>query len=240
LEQRLGFNITDETLDLIVSSLSLLDNVSGARIRHEIERILREELPEVVLARLNDIGVIEAIHSSMVDNVGEWLESKFVLAREYPLLSDIVPVYFGLWLYKLGSDEVASICGRLQVSAKIERSLIQIGRVKSVLSELDVSASPSNITSKLENLSDIALDVLVVAVDNNDIRKNIERFRDELRYVEPITNGKDLLELGLFPGPGLGRILFRLKVAWLDGDISSKEEENKLVEVLVAEEKKGI
>lgn len=240
LEQRLGFNITDETLDLIVASLSLLDNVSGARIRHEIEKILREELPEVVLARLNDIGVTEAIHSSMVDNVGEWLESKFVLAREYPLVSDIVSVYFGLWLYKLSSDEVASICTRLQVSAKIERSLIQIGRMKSILSELDVSARPSDIASKLENLSDIALDVLVVAVGNNDIRKNIERFRDDLRYVEPITNGKDLLELGLFPGPGLGRILLRLKVAWLDGDISSKEEENELVEVLVAEEKKGI
>tara|TARA_B100001245_G_C22632216_1_gene311356 strand:- start:130 stop:468 length:339 start_codon:yes stop_codon:yes gene_type:complete len=112
--------------------------------------------------------------------------------------------------------------------------------MKSILSELDVSARPSDIASKLENLSDIALDVLVVAVDNNDIRKNIERFRDDLRYVEPITNGKDLLELGLFPGPGLGRILLRLKVAWLDGDISSKEEENELVEVLVAEEKKGI
>ena len=47
------------------------------------------------------------------------------------------------------------------------------------------------------------------------------------------------MSLGLLPGPGLGRILFRLKEAWLDGAITNLEEENNLVKLLVAEEDKS-
>ena len=235
LEQRLGFNITEDTLQLMVSSLPLLDDLSGDRLRHEIEKILQEDCPEAVLDRLQEIGVAGAIHSSMAYIVDEWLGRKFVLAREYSLLSDIVPVYFGVWLYTLSIDECESICARLKVSTKIKESLRQIDRIKSVLSELDVSANPSDVVRNLDDLSDIALDVLVVAVDNQDVRKNIEIFRNELRFIQPITNGNDLLELGLMPGPDLGRILLRLKVAWLDGEISSTEEEKLLVKALVAE-----
>ena len=235
LEQRLDFNITDDTVQLMVASLPLLDDVSGDRVRHEIEKILHEECPEAVLVRLQEIGVAGAIHSSMAYIVGEWLETKFALAREYSLLADIVPVYFGLWLYSLSIDESLSVCNRLQVSTKAEESLRQIGRVKSILSELDASANPSDVVRNLDDLSDIALDVLVVAVDSQDVRKNIEKFRNELRFIQPVTNGNDLLELGLMPGPDLGRILLRLKMAWLDGEISSKEEERVLVEALVAE-----
>jgi tRNA nucleotidyltransferase (CCA-adding enzyme) len=238
LEQRLGFNISDKTLDLMVDSISLLDDVSGDRVRHEIERVLREKLPEVVLARLHEIGVSGAIHSSMADHVGRWVDDKFVLAREYTLLSDIVPIYFGLWLYKLSGDEIKSICNRLQVSTKIEQSLRQIVKVRSIVSELDVSTKPSDIVRKLDGLSDIALDVLALAVDKQDIRNNVERFRDEFRFIAPMINGKELLELGLLPGPGLGRILLRLKEEWLDGTISNAEEENTLVQLLVAEEEK--
>ena len=239
LEQRLGFNISDETLQLMLDSLSLLDEVSGDRIRHEIEKVFREEVPEEILSRLHEIGITGAIHSAMADNVGEWLETKFILARDYRLLSDIVPIYFGLWMYKLSGDEVKLICERLQVSAKIEQSLRQIVNMKAVLAQLDASAKPSSIVRNLDNLSDITLDVLALAVDDQDIRNNIERFRDELRFVEPITNGRDLMELGLLPGPGLGRILFRLKEAWLDGAITNLEEENNLVKLLVAEEDKS-
>jgi len=187
---------------------------------------------------LHEIGVSGAIHSSMADHVGRWVDDKFVLAREYTLLSDIVPIYFGLWLYKLSGDEIKSICNRLQVSTKIEQSLRQIVKVRSIVSELDISTKPSDIVRKLDGLSDIALDVLALAVDKQDIRNNVERFRDEFRFIAPMTNGKELLELGLLPGPGLGRILLRLKEEWLDGTISNAEEENTLVKLLVAEEEK--
>jgi len=239
LEQRLGFNISDETLELMLASLSLLDDVSGDRVRREIERVFREEMPEEVLSRLDDIGIAGAIHSAMVDNVGKWLKTKFVLARDYRLLSDIVPIYFGLWMYRLSGDEVESICDRLQVSTNIEQSLRQIVKVKAVLSKLDASAKPSVIVRNLDNLSDIAVDVLALAVDDQNIRNNIERFRDELRFVKPMANGRDLMELGVLPGPGLGRILFRLKEAWLDGAITNVEEENNLVKLLVAEEEQS-
>src|SRR5690606_10586002 len=51
-EQRFGFQIEPRTLELMLDAVELLDRVTPARIRHELERILQEEQPEKALSRL--------------------------------------------------------------------------------------------------------------------------------------------------------------------------------------------
>jgi tRNA nucleotidyltransferase (CCA-adding enzyme) len=50
-EQRFDFAIEPRTLELLTDALELLDRVTPARIRHELERILQEETPEKALLR---------------------------------------------------------------------------------------------------------------------------------------------------------------------------------------------
>ncbi|MFN2124734.1 MAG: CBS domain-containing protein, partial [Candidatus Promineifilaceae bacterium] len=57
LEQRLGFDIEPRSLELIESSLPMLDRVTGDRIRHEIELALREADPIRVMERLAELGI---------------------------------------------------------------------------------------------------------------------------------------------------------------------------------------
>ena len=52
-EQRFGFEIDARTLELLHDALELLDRVTPARIRHELERILQEERPELAMLRLD-------------------------------------------------------------------------------------------------------------------------------------------------------------------------------------------
>jgi tRNA nucleotidyltransferase (CCA-adding enzyme) len=58
-------------------------------------------------------------------------------------------------------------------------------------------------------------------------------YREHLRERKPSVTGKDLLEAGMKPGPVFNRILSKLHEAVLEGKVKNKEEELKLVSLLM-------
>jgi poly(A) polymerase len=64
----------------------------------------------------------------------------------------------------------------------------------------------------------------------------LDRYQQEWRQVKTATNGRDLLALGLKPGPRIGRILERLLTARLDGEISTDAEEQASLEEILTED----
>ena len=79
-EQRLDFNIEPLTLKLIKRDIDRLDTISGDRIRHELELVLKEELPEKALQRAGELGVLSKIHPSLKGD--DWLVETFTTAGE--------------------------------------------------------------------------------------------------------------------------------------------------------------
>ena len=74
-EQRFGFTIEPRTLLLLNEARSLLNEVSGERIRHEIDQILLEKRPSKGLNRLADLDLLTRIHPAILwDNA---LNSQF-------------------------------------------------------------------------------------------------------------------------------------------------------------------
>ncbi|MFZ1752896.1 MAG: CBS domain-containing protein, partial [Caldilineaceae bacterium] len=61
-EQRFDFRIEDRTLELLSDAVPLVDRVTPARIRHELDRIFQESEPGKTLNRLDELGVLAAIH----------------------------------------------------------------------------------------------------------------------------------------------------------------------------------
>jgi tRNA nucleotidyltransferase (CCA-adding enzyme) len=57
-EQRFGFHIEQRTAELINDAVDLLDRVTPARVRHELELIFAEGRPEQALRRLQELGVL--------------------------------------------------------------------------------------------------------------------------------------------------------------------------------------
>jgi tRNA nucleotidyltransferase (CCA-adding enzyme) len=62
----------------------------------------------------------------------------------------------------------------------------------------------------------------------------LSKYLTKWRYVKPFTTGDELKQLGLEPGPRYKEILFRLRIAWLDGDVKTREKELELRDRLVA------
>jgi tRNA nucleotidyltransferase (CCA-adding enzyme) len=61
------------------------------------------------------------------------------------------------------------------------------------------------------------------------LRRRILLYWTRLFRVEPMLTGRDLLELGLPKGPGVGLALEALRNARLDGEIETREEEIRFV-----------
>jgi len=61
-EQRLDFQLEPATLKLLKRDTAMLATVSGDRIRHELELALKEELPEKILRRADELGVLARVH----------------------------------------------------------------------------------------------------------------------------------------------------------------------------------
>jgi tRNA nucleotidyltransferase (CCA-adding enzyme) len=97
------------------------------------------------------------------------------------------------------------------------------------------TVAPSAIYRLLAEYSDSALSIFAVATDDALVRERVELFRARLRAIAPELTGNDLKRMGLPTGPTYRKILARLRDARLDGEITSRAEEEQLVRNQITE-----
>jgi hypothetical protein len=66
--------------------------------------------------------------------------------------------------------------------------------------------------------------------------KALQLYATRWQNIHPQITGDALKARGMAPGPAFQRILHALRSAWLDGDVTSPEAEQALVEKLIKEE----
>ena len=229
-EQRLDFQIEPDTMELIGHGLPMLEAISGDRIRHELELVLREELPERALRRAGGLGVLSKLHPSL--KADGWLAEKFALARAQasPDLPSTA-VYLSLLMYRLSESELDRVLSYLRSTRLIKQALRDTVGLKD---ELDILASaelkPSGIYSLLQDYATAALTATQIAAESAVVRERIDLFLRKLRHVKPVLSGGDLIKMGIAPGHRIKEILRSLRQARLDGKVSSKQDEERLVE----------
>lgn len=226
-EQRLGFNLEHETARLLKRDISMLDTISGDRIRHELELIFREELPERAIKRLGDLGALQRINHSLGGN--EWLATKFDDARRLGKPGELPALYFCLLAYPLNGEQLNQLVSRLNPSAKLTKTLKDTARLKLHLTQLNKpSLKPSDIYYFLHEYDPLAIKANIIAEGKPVIRQHLQLFLSKLRYVKSCLNGEDLQRLGIPAGTKLGEILEILHKAKLNGEVTTKDEEEKL------------
>ena len=236
-EQRLSFQLEPGTLQLLKRDIPRLDTISGDRIRHELELILREEHPEKILRRAEEMGVLAKLHPSLKGN--GWLAEKFEQARQFssPDLPT-VGLYLALLAYPLTSEENKQLISYLRLPKSVAQALQDTVGIKTKLEALAVSGlAPSRIHFLLHGYVSTAIVANSLAADSPVARQHIHLFLNKLRYIKPALNGEDLQRMGVAAGPRIKEILNLLREARLDGKVSSKKEEEGLVEGWLARER---
>ena len=113
-----------------------------------------------------------------------------------------------------------------------EVELQRIRDVKTELPALEEAANPSEVVRVLNGCAQASLTVVALA-ENEIVRENIRRYTDQYQHVKPTITGADLRAQGVEPGPKFGRILRRLRAAWLNGEVSDATDEAELLRKLL-------
>lgn len=231
-EHRLGFRLEEATERLVRNHTLYIDTISGDRLRHELELILSEEMPEKILERAHELGVLQKIHPALA--YSDWMEDSFREARERE--TPDAELYLSLLAYPLEEEDIDRLASRLSITGELKRSMKQLPSLKASQSLLAApNTVPSTVYRMLENFNPRAIAACAVAADDPMVRFQLERYLNELRFVQTFLNGDALKEMGVEPGRHLGKILEAIREAKLDGIVNTMEEEEALVRRLLKE-----
>jgi tRNA nucleotidyltransferase (CCA-adding enzyme) len=229
-EQRLDFEFEPDTLRLLKQNIAMLDTISGDRIRHELELILQEELPEKALRRAGELGVLEKLHPSLQGD--DWLSEKFEEARKASLPGPpTAELYLALLAYRLSNEETEELIKKLRLCKLHAKALRDSHSLKAKIEALaEADIAPNRIYRLLHGYSQPALTAGFLASDSPTAKQNIQFYLSKLRYIKLSLTGKDLQKMGITPGPRMKEILQKLLEARLDGKIATKKGEEEMVE----------
>ncbi len=228
-EQRLDFNLEQSTLYLLHRDISMLDTISGDRIRHELLLVLMERFPEKVLSRASELEVLAKLHPSLPGD--GWLAKKFAQARNisYPYPPPVA-LYLALFTYHLTGEEVEQLISYLRLPRALAMALRDTGSIQSIIEPLsNPGLAPSGVYRLLCSYSPPAITANLLACESPVARQNIRLFINRLRCVKTATTGNDLLKAGIPQGPRIKEILGLLHEARLDGKVTSKQGEERMV-----------
>jgi tRNA nucleotidyltransferase (CCA-adding enzyme) len=237
-EQRFGFQIEARTEELLQDAVELLERVTPARIRHEIERILQEAAPERVLQRLAQLGGLAQIHPAL--RVDEWVNVQFSRLRtalEQPTANPSLRqapldlLYWGLLTLRLPSQAHTDLTVRLGLRGETQQVMSGLQRLQENLPRLDdPHLPPSQLVDILDKVVPVAQALFLLTDPAPLVAERIRRYAAVWQTIRPQLTGADLQALGLPPGPLYSTILSALRTARLDGQISTREQEIALTQ----------
>ena len=224
---RLGFNIDTHTTELITNAIGNVDLLSGTRVRHEFEHILKEPKVCEMLRKAEDLGLLGAITPAL--RVGpKALEITSDLLKESSgdlQLEDLLArVTFGL-----NTDEAKLTSSRFDGPKSWTDSISGNAKLASVVGILD---NPTITRSEIADvLDDIPLQCIRAYIATGSTLPRRGRLIDYLqtiRFEGPEITGEDLMAAGVPEGPTIGQLLELVKRARLDRKVNSKKEEMDL------------
>lgn len=241
-EQRFSFRIDPRTLELIVDALEMLDRVTPARIRHEMERILQEAQPERILLRLDELDVLRRLHPHL--RAGDWVERTFPVLRNawYPPHSDdalsaepLERLYWATLVFELPAEADDALNQRLGLRRETQRLVKGVRYLQHQLPRLRTPGiRPGEASAILDEAENAEIALLEVLIDEPDLRRLLQSYRREWQQIQPQLDGHALKVLGIPRGPVYRSLLAAVRAALRDGLISTPAQEIELVQSLAA------
>jgi tRNA nucleotidyltransferase (CCA-adding enzyme) len=245
-EQRFSFRIETRTLELLKEAATLLDRVSGDRIRHELNTILVEERAVQMLSRLNELGLFKAIHPDLVWD--PWLREKIgglpvddgKNALDFGEQASVTlsgsetrrDITYILWLLRLSPGSARRVAARLKLPTDLTRAILAAVDLWPRLSSL-AGAAPSKVVALLNGAPLLAIIALYQALDRPELKDILYTYVERWQHVSPTVDGNSLRARGLKPGPHFRSILLALRDAWLDGEVTNARQEAELLDKLI-------
>jgi len=224
---RLGFQLEAITKNQLLKAVSYLDCVSASRLKNEYIKIINEKVYYRILQVLNDWRVLPYflpgicgeglnikdkkfinVKSCNNETISFWLINLMVLYWQGAInITDIHKVRFNFTNKEL-------FCIAWLVENHYFLKQLQKSDFKASLLELHQLLCNTPIETEFFLL-------WLLREKSNIYLQDIKNARQKIKL--PL-NGRDLLELGIEPGPVMGKVFTDLKIQVLEGEIKSKDD----------------
>lgn len=238
LAARMGLTPDAITTAQIADALAqgYLSMLTPERILGELCLALDEPHPDAALALADAWGVtpqivpglawsealVERLHRRQATN------DKQQAADDRSRIAPATLLCVGLLCYDMAPAAIVELTRRYPLPAAVSRMLAEISALREVSRTLNPNLRPSQIDSLLRNYSDMSISVLQYA-QTEPARQIVARYLNKIRPARPLLDGRDIQELGIAPGPAIGRMLAALRAAYLDGEITTREQAKQWV-----------
>lgn len=234
---RFGFKIGKVTANLIKNAIAIdtFKNLSGLRVLSELKQIFEEENPIPAIRSMEEYGLEKIIHRSLeitprtyqlfesVNKTLSWHDLLF-MEDDYPRWA----VYFMAMLNRCSYKVCEQICDRLNMPVKERTILIekryQSEKQLSLIEKTESYTTQDLYWAMIDFKTEFILYMMALAA-NEETRKAISHFYTQQRTIKPCIRGRDLMALGLKPGPVFTRILNEVLNQKLEGGLKTRKEE---------------
>jgi tRNA nucleotidyltransferase (CCA-adding enzyme) len=244
-EQRLGFQIGKHTQHLLKNAVKMgfLDRLSGGRIFSELILILHEENPIPALKRMGDFHLFPFLHPRLkweegmenlfeqIHHVVSWFDLLFLDERYERWL-----IYFYGLIDFLKEGEIHELCQRLAMNDKIRDKVVDGKRqadqaLLQIFSWIQADFQPkrSEIYTLLDPLSTESKLFMMAKTSQMATRRYISLYFTQLKDTKPLLKGKDLIQMGIKPGPSIRKTLADLLKARLDEQVVTRQDEMEYI-----------
>lgn len=247
-EQRYNFKISHQTDRLIKSSLKLniMDKLSGARIFHELCKIVEDEKPVECFRRLQQpFKILTAIHPHLEKISLTSMEKAVDVLKLFRLLKlrDVQPttwkLFFLVFFNSMQWDQLKAVLQRLLVQEGTQTELKEtFALATNVLNDLKGilgrgTYKPSEVYFLLKGLSIEGILYVMVFLDTPEGRKVLISYLTHMQYQKADITGNDLKAMGYKPSKKFAVVLKEVLRVVLDGEVGGKEAQLELAKKLM-------
>ena len=220
---RIGLRMSMMTEATLRRDVRYVAELSGDRVRHEMERIFDEAAPEAALARAGDLGLLGAVLPALT-----WTAAMSAAA---PTLRDAGPLAcLALLASHLLRGDADALIARLNAPKPWADVIEGTVAVRERLPEIGGEGiTSSGVHAALEAASVEAVEAWAALTGDEVTAGRLRDYLDRLRHVRAELTGDDLLALGVPEGPRVGELLRELLVARLDGAARTRADEEAIV-----------
>ncbi|MFN2435637.1 MAG: CBS domain-containing protein [Desulfotignum sp.] len=234
---RFGFEIGKVTANLIRNAIKVdcFKHLSGLRVLSELKQILSEENPIPAIHSMTDFGLEKVIHPRLeiTPVIYQMLESanKTLVWHDLLYVEERYPrwaVYFMVLLNRCTFKVSEQVCDRLMIPSG-ERQLLLETRYKAEnrlsFIESNHPVSRQKLYWALINFNTVFILYMMALTKHEAVRKDISNFYTDYRHVKPRIQGRDLIKIGVKPGPAFTKILNEVLNARLEGNLDTRKKE---------------
>lgn len=211
------------------------DNLCGERIKSELKQTFNLNKAQILeIFMQENIYRLVDTNIKTSENLAETCESVILEYLNYINPDFIWLIYLGVLFSEFSGNKILKIAEKLYLS----------GVETAVLTEAKTLLEKSNLIIKnLKNCANFEIyeffegfmpeSILILIIKKSDLKKKADLYLKELKDIKIHTTGQNLIDLGLKPGPVFSEILRMLLKAKINGEFSSKEDEEKFLKVML-------